>query len=213
MIICIPKTSTRPDKPGKPLWMNHKALASVKRKTFAYRRYLNTREGHDYLEYAKARNVVKKECRNAKAEFEHKLAQKVKSNPKAFYNYANSKLKTRSNIADLEKSDGTTTKNDSEKAETLNDFFSSVFTDEDTSSIPEPPEHDIRINLEELHITIEGVFKKLSDLKPNKSPGPDGLHPRVLIELADEISLPLQIIMSKSLSKGELERCTCDTYF
>ena len=50
--------------------------------------------------------------------------------------YANSRLKSRSRIADLEKSVGTTTQNDSEKAEVLNDFFTRVFTQEDFSDSP-----------------------------------------------------------------------------
>ena len=42
-------------------------------------------------------------------------------------------------------------------------------------------------------ITEEDVKKKLSKLNPTKSPGPDGLHPRVLKEAADVIATPLQL--------------------
>ena len=38
----------------------------------------------------------------------------------------------------------------------------------------------------------------LESLNPHKSPGPDGLHPRVLKELSNEISKPLAIIMQAS---------------
>ena len=43
--------------------------------------------------------------------------------------------------------------------------------------------------------------ERLESLNPRKSPGPDGLHPRVLKELSNEISKPLAIIVHKSLDE------------
>ena len=40
-----------------------------------------------------------------------------------------------------------------------------------------------------------------------KSPGPDGLHPRVLNELADTISIPSSITFKTSLTTGMLPTC------
>ena len=48
------------------------------------------------------------------------------------------------------------------------------------------------------------VLKKLSALNQSKSPGQDGLHPRVLKELKDVIALPLSIIYHISLNQGKL---------
>ncbi|KFV78523.1 hypothetical protein N308_05958, partial [Struthio camelus australis] len=44
----------------------------------------------------------------------------------------------------------------------------------------------------------------LSKLDIHKSMGPDGMHPRVLRELADVITRPLSIIMERSWRSGEL---------
>ena len=55
-----------------------------------------------------------------------------------------------------------------------------------------------------INITEEMVKKKLSKLKICKSPGPDGLHPRVLKELTDVIYKPLYLIYLFSLDKGQL---------
>ena len=48
----IPKVKVGKSKKVKPLWMNNNALFKVKRKNHAYHRYLRTKEGQDYLEYA-----------------------------------------------------------------------------------------------------------------------------------------------------------------
>ena len=46
----------------------------------------------------------------------------------------------------------------------------------------------------------------MENLKIGKSPGPDGIHPRVLKELAKELKMPLFIIFRKSLDTGILPK-------
>ena len=48
------------------------------------------------------------------------------------------------------------------------------------------------------------VEKKLQKLKPTKSAGPDGIHPRVLLEAATSISPALSALYSKSLQEGHM---------
>ena len=44
------------------------------------------------------------------------------------------------------------------------------------------------------NFTIDDVVKKLHDLKPDKFPGIDSVHPYVLRECVDEIAVPLYYI-------------------
>ena len=44
----------------------------------------------------------------------------------------------------------------------------------------------------------------LKNLNPNKSPGPDAIHPRVLRELASELAYPLRLLLEKTLRDGKL---------
>ena len=93
---------------------------------------------------------------------------------------------------------------DQEKAEILNNFFTSVFTGEDHSTMPTVNKKPLKHNLEEMVFTPELVRKKLQELKVNKSPGPDGMHPKVLKELSKVISIPLPVIFTKLFQSGVL---------
>ena len=88
-------------------------------------------------------------------------------------------------------------------AEELNSYFATVFTVEDTSGMPELQENQgTQVNV--LAITKEKVLGKLKDLKVDKSPGPDGLHPSVLKEIAEEIMEALVVIFQESLEAGRV---------
>ena len=156
--------------------------------------------------YTKARNQVKCECRRAERDFEIKLALESKQNPKAFYRYAQSKLKTRSAIAQLMQNDGSLRTSDKDKASVLNSFFTSVFTREDMTNMPEQPEqHSVR-EMDSIVFTLCDVAKKLERLNPNKSTGPDGMHPKVLRELSTTLAEPLYAIFTQSMNTGKLPK-------
>ena len=90
------------------------------------------------------------------------------------------------------------------KADVLNSYFSSVFTEENVQNVPTQRQTDPTSKLESISITKEDICKLLKKINSNKSPGPDGFHPQLLKELAEEISEPLSNIFQKSLSEGTL---------
>ena len=201
----IPKAKPRQkneEKPRKPLWMNRSATSKVKKKYHAWKRYTNTRQYHDYQMYCKARNEATREVRKAKKSFEKKLADEIKADPKSFWKYVRSKTKVKRGVSDLTREDGSTAHTDDEKADELNKFFCSVSTIENDENIPEPEMKHDGTKLTDVKVLKEDVEEKLANLNPAKSPGPDGLHPRVLKEVAEEIAVPLTMIFNKSLQEG-----------
>ncbi|XP_054034985.1 uncharacterized protein LOC128899525, partial [Dryobates pubescens] len=145
--------------------------------------------------------------REAKAYLELKLASDVKDNKKSFYKYINSKRKGRDNLHSLVDMEGNVVTQDEEKAEVLNTFFTSVFTSW-KEHLPDSWPAELAEGARELHgfpVFHEQVIGALlSSLDPHKSMGPDGIHPRVLRELADELAKPLSIIFHQSWLTGEI---------
>eukprot|EP00061_Rhincodon_typus_P008620 g31387.t1 len=80
--------------------------------------------------------------------------------------------------------------------EELSTCYASVFTVEDTSSMPELQEPSVAA------ITGEMTLGKLKGLKVDKSPRPDGLQPRVLKETAKEI---VEAFVQELLESGRVQ--------
>ena len=54
----------------------------------------------------------------------------------------------------------------------------------------------------QLVITPEVVASKINNMKENKSPGVDGISPKILKETVEQISMPLAHVFNMSLQEG-----------
>ena len=88
-------------KSKKSIWMNSEAFSKVHLRNREYHQYLRTKDHNDYNIYVKYRNQAKRACHKAVSDYEHSWSKEVKSNPKAFFAYAKSKLKYASSIPGL----------------------------------------------------------------------------------------------------------------
>ena len=89
------------------------------------------------------------------------------------------------------------------KANVLADYFSSVFTTEDTSNVPSM-EGDPLPCIDAIQVYSEGVAELLSNINPGKSHGPDNLPAHFLKEVSLEIAPVLTLIFQASLDQGTL---------
>ena len=83
--------------------------------------------------------------------------------------------------------------------------FSSVFTREDTSSLPVPEtkfEGSEGEWLGPLVVTPEVVANKINNMKDNMSPGVDGIAPKILKETVQQICTPFAHMFNMSLQQG-----------
>ena len=152
-----------------------------------------------------ARARVSKHIRQQKRQKEMDIAKNIKTNPKTFYQYITSKSTKKDKIPDLIKPDGTKTKNDTEKSSLLNDFFCSVFTNENCSSMPQMSSKVTSENcIDSTSVSVEEMSTILRNLKPNKSPGTDEIHPHLLKECASSLAKPLKLLFDMSMKLNQI---------
>ncbi len=94
-----------------------------------WRVYKQTGRDTDYKSYKQALNEATHEVRTSKRNFDHKLAQNIKSDSKRFYAYV-SKQNVRDKVEPLEDNAADIITEGILMAEELNMHFSSVFTRE-----------------------------------------------------------------------------------
>ena len=160
-----------------------------------WRVYKHTGKDKYYDAYKEALNAATNEVRKSKRNFEHKLAQYIKSDSKSFYAYGRSKQNVRDKVGPLEDNAGNIIGPGCLMADELNMHCSSVFTREDTSSLP-VPETKFKGSewkrLGQLVVTPEVVASKINNMKENNSPGIDGISPKILKETVDQLARHLQ---------------------
>ena len=85
----------------------------------------------------------------------------------------------------------------------FNQTFCSVFTREDLDNIPDKGPSPYQ-PMSHIHITLNGVIKRVKRLNPKKACGPDKMPILVLQETAKEIAPVLQSLFQQSLNESKI---------
>ncbi len=155
-VLVVEKKGMRPKAP----WQTKRCQKSVRKKYDLFKHYERTGRNKEYQEYRKQSNIADSMNKRLKREHEKKRIKKFKGKPKLFYAYMRDNIKVKPTVTQLEKEDGSVTKDDKEVAETLSRFVKSVYTEEDVTTIPNfnmrVPQENI---INDVDFTEEDVYR------------------------------------------------------
>ncbi|XP_063446774.1 uncharacterized protein LOC134726303 [Mytilus trossulus] len=136
------------------------------------------------------------------------ISPEAKQNPKKFWSFVKSGKQEASGVAPLRNTDGLIHSDPNIKANILNKQFKSVFTKEDTNTMPDKGPSPYP-QMAPIITGTTGVAKFLKNLNPHKATGPDSISSRFLKELSSELAPALahifnfQLMWGKSQMTGE----------
>ena len=188
-------------------WMSVSLKRQIKKKQRVYNRAKLFQRDSDWREYKNLQREVKQSLRNAHHQYIANIINPLDSsvNKKPFWHYIKSRRQDRSGVGTLKSSDGRPITTPSEKAHLLNHQFKSVFTiDSNEPHIINRNNTETDQTIQDIEISISGVYNLLSKSDIHKSQGPDNIHPHFLKETASELAPMLTHLFQQSLDSGVL---------
>ena len=149
-------------------YMTTKAFDLRKLKRKLWKRYCLSKPIRDYTAFKDTSNKLRSLTRNLRRKHEANLVSNIAKNPKSFWHYVNTSLKTRPDIDAIKRIDGSLASSDQEKADLLNSYFSSVFTRENLSNIPNFEVNEDIPLLDNISISPSMVWREINKLKSEK---------------------------------------------
>ena len=198
MDYCIPK-AVLPQRHNLP-WLSKEIIQLIKKRDHHFKKAQHG-SAADRAKFRELRNQVVAKLRSGKRSF---FADLESSNVNQFWKKIRLLNRKESSIPTLSTGDITASTNP-EKAELLNEYFSSNFNSAvpalDYCSIPTALPDDCP---DEILCTEEDVFALLSTLDCSKASGTDDISARMLKMTAFSIAAPIAQIFNTSISLGDL---------
>ncbi|XP_041483448.1 uncharacterized protein LOC121430237 [Lytechinus variegatus] len=177
-------------------WITQDIKQKMRKRDRLYKKACHQNTGADWEVFRRFRNQVAKTVHKAHDDYINNIiGASLSDNPKAFWSYIKScrteqigipPLRTASKLCSVA----------ADKAEALNIFFHSMFTQENTQSLPSKGQSSYP-SIGHLHIDRRGVEKQLKQLNPSKASGPDEIPPKLLKLIACEIARVCLFISTK----------------
>ncbi|XP_072039087.1 uncharacterized protein [Amphiura filiformis] len=199
---CVPSklSSTRHNQP----WFNSSTKRATRRKARAYRKARKTNKERDWLRFKHLKKESQKTCRRSYNKYIYDI---VHSDPSSRRNkrlgaLIKSKRCDQMGVAPL-KEGGFLHSDPKTKAAILNRQFTSVFSVDDGSTVPDL-DHKQHPSMDSITVDRNGVTKLLRNLKPFSASGPNGIPTKLLKETAEEISPVVTLLFQASIDQGKV---------
>ena len=194
-------SSTRINQP----WITREVKRMTRRKKRSFTKARKTRKPCDFQRYQQLKKATRTACKHAYSEYINNIiSPESTANPKNLKGFINSKKCDNCGVSPLKSTNGVMYSDSVNKANILNEQFSSVFNkNEDTSTIKDKGPSPFT-PMKPITVSTDGVRKLLNGLNIHKATGPDGISPRLLKTLSDELAPVLTVLFQASINQGIL---------
>lgn len=141
--------------------------------------------------------------RSANRIYLENVSANLKENPRKFWQHIKDAKQESTGIPPLKSEEGFIQSDNKAKAEILNTQFQSVYTKEDTSSIPSKGTSPFP-KMQDIKIHPGGILKLLKELNQHKAAGPDDIPTFILKAAAEELTPIFTALFQLSLNTGEV---------
>ena len=197
---CVPKYTPRVRSCAG--WQTPYLKYLKNNKNRLFKKYKRSGTLLSYAQYAEARYQYLKCNKNCYAEYLRKIRCNIRTQPKKFFDFVNSKRKSSGFPATL-KHNNKTSANDEESAELFAEFFSSVYSTEtfDASCLnADIPQLSTCISIPAIdELTVDAY---LQSVKLSHQVGPDNVPSCIVKNCADILCVPLALLFNLSLASG-----------
>ncbi|XP_045448929.1 uncharacterized protein LOC123657427 [Melitaea cinxia] len=189
-----------------PVWFTSNLQKLISEKEKIRRRVRIYSNPRDKLELSLAKNRVESLMKNCYSDYIKVTEQAISREPRKFWSYIKQRKDISTQIPSEMSLDNKTTSSGSEISNLFAEHFSSLFSDAQTSN------QINNVNFTEFftqkslsrieNITERDIDKVLKSLDPSKGAGPDGIPPIFIKKCHKYLTLPLKIILDKSLESS-----------
>ena len=204
----IPTKILSGKKIKKP-WINRKITVLMHRREKLFRRMKKTKNETDIRKFKECKKAVQKTERQSYWSYINNIIETGEPDrdqppkQKRFWNYIKSLRKDTTGISPL-KDNGRLFNASKDKADILNRQYQSVFTHEDPDTQVPDPDGVSYPDIEDIHVSEDGVSKLLQKRNPRKATGPDMIPARMLKECSEDLAPILAIVINKSIQTGQV---------
>ena len=209
---CIPSKLVTVRSDDKP-WYNSEIRKTSRKRDRIKSKALKTGKISDWNSYKEFRNKVNNQKKQAKELFYNKLELTIsdfqKNDKRKFWQVIRHFVKNENSTSTIPPLCSVSHSgekqfhfSDEEKAECLNDYFSSISNVDDRNTVLPPFYCKSRNFLSNVSCTENEIELLIQTLNPNKANGLDGISNRMLKSVSKTISKPLAILLNRSFAEG-----------
>lgn len=196
---------------NRPPWFSNTLSWLKNKRNRLHNKFKRSKSSFDRSQYLIASSRFTIENKKCYEKYVNKIKSNIKTNPKLFFKFVNSKRKVSSYPSTMKFND-TTHNNDAEIANIFAEFFSTTFSTNihKKSTYPYKITSSSSIHIPSLDVST--VLNNIKSIKSSDKPGPDGIPSIIIKNCADSLVNPLTSLFNYSLKFGLFPSCWKESF-